>query len=69
MYISRHSFPSPLSNSDVERSAGLREYGPKALTIATELPEVGKAFIDFALSTTGPRMILRLRCALPFTKR
>ena len=46
----------------MERSEGLREFGPKALTLATELPEVGEVFIDFALSTTGPRMILRLRC-------
>lgn len=46
----------------MERTEGLREFGPKALTIATELAEVGKVYIDFALSSTGPRMILRLRC-------
>lgn len=54
--------PVTPSTTEVERSGGLHEFGPKALTIATELPEVGKVFIDFALSTTGPRMVLRLRC-------
>jgi hypothetical protein len=45
----------------MERTEGLKEFGPRALTVAGELPEVGKIFVDFALSTTGPRMVLRLR--------
>ena len=41
---------------------GLEDFGPRALTLATELPEVGKLYMDMALATTGPSMILRLRC-------
>ena len=37
-------------------------YGPKALTLVCELAEIGKVYLDFALSTKGPSMILRLRC-------
>ncbi|KAM3574851.1 hypothetical protein VYU27_003175 [Nannochloropsis oceanica] len=42
--------------------AGLADFRPKALTLTAELPEVGQVFVDFALSNSGPALIVRLRC-------
>ncbi len=48
---------------DAASLAGLTDdFGPKALTLASTLPELGQVLVDFALSTTRPAMIMRMRC-------
>lgn len=42
--------------------AGLTDFRPTALTLTAQLPEIGQIFVDFALSNTGPALIVRLRC-------
>ena len=51
-----------LGKGDGAFVAGLADFGPKALTLAAQLPDVGQVFMDFALSNTGPALIMRLRC-------
>ena len=50
-----------IEETDISNLDGLKGYGPKALTVATELPELGEVLVDFALSTSSPSLIIRLR--------